>query len=235
MHLQLSPLELHDFDELVHQAAAYPPGDDLVAQPTPLCWPVKTPEEAETRLRVHFKKQRIRFKGDPTVRYMKVVDPATGTIISIARWHFYPNGFNFDSEIHWETYCPEELQVLPKDFNIPLYNYILSTRDSARMSWIPVNSPCWILTHMVTHASHRGKGAAGLLVKWGIEQAEKGGIPAYLEAGVMGTPVYKRYNFEPVGDLLDVDLKEHGLDMVFVMCKMVYYPRFRREKNSETV
>jgi GNAT superfamily N-acetyltransferase len=79
--------------------------------------------------------------------------------------------------------------------------------------------------HLVTLPSHQGKGGAGLLIKWGIEQAEKDQIPAYLEAGVMGRPIYERYGFVQIGDLLKVGLKEFGVDMSFTMCKMGYFPR----------
>ncbi|CAO2652742.1 Nn.00g021530.m01.CDS01 [Neocucurbitaria sp. VM-36] len=226
MQLQVCPLQLHDFDELVAHAASYPPGEDLVGPPTPICCAVTTREEAEARLAFHFNKQRNRFTGDPTVRYMKVVDNANNkSIISIARWHFYPTGYNFDTEIHWETHNPNPGQPIPRGFNIPLHNHILTTRDASRSSWTKANSPCWILMHMVTHPSHRGKGAAGMLIRWGIEQAEKDQVPAYLEAGVMGKPAYERYGFVQIGDLLEVDLKEFGVDTVFTMCKMAYFPR----------
>ncbi|KAF2713087.1 hypothetical protein K504DRAFT_461664 [Pleomassaria siparia CBS 279.74] len=227
MNLQLCPLQLQDFDDLVSHAALYPPGEDLVGQPTPTCCTVKTREEAEARLIFHFDKQRSRFTGDPTVRYMKVVDRAAdkNAIVSIARWHLYPNGYNFDTEIHWETQNLVAGQTVPAGFNIPLHNYILTTRDAARSSWIPANSPCWILMHMVTHPSYRGKGAAGMLIKWGIEQAERDQVPAYLEAGVMGRPIYERYGFVQMSHLLEVDAKKFGVDAVFVMCKMAYFPR----------
>jgi GNAT superfamily N-acetyltransferase len=230
MHLQLCPLELHDFDELVSHATSYPPGDDLVGPPTPICWLVKTREEAHARLAFHFNKQQSRFSHDPTVRYMKVIDTADkNSIISLARWHFYPNGYNFNTEIHWETHDLEPEQSIPHGFNIALHNHILTTRDAARSSWIPANAPCWILMHMVTRPSHRGKGAAGLLVRWGIEQAEKDHVPAYLEAGVMGMPLYERYGFVQVGDMLELDLKEFNVEIVFKMCKMAYFPRKKIE------
>ncbi|OBT60250.1 hypothetical protein VE03_10263 [Pseudogymnoascus sp. 23342-1-I1] len=233
MYFQLRPLDFQDFDELVSRGTSYPPGDDLVGPPTPICWPVKTRDEAQTRLDFHFKKQRSRFRGDPTVRYMKVIDTANkNPIISIARWHFYPNGYNFDTEIHWETHNLEPGQSAPRGFNIALHNHILTTRDAARSSWIPENAPCWILMHMVTHPSHRGKGAAGRLVKWGIEQAERDHVPAYLEAGRMGRPVYERFGFVEVGDMLQLDLKEFNVDMIFRMIKMAYFPREEVEEGT---
>jgi GNAT superfamily N-acetyltransferase len=168
---------------------------------------------------------------------MKVVDAANGNgIISIARWHFYPRGYSFEEEIHWETHnapdagtvgsAAEDEGQIPKDFNILLHNHILRTRDLARSSWIPANKPCWILMHMVTHPAHRGKGAAGMLIRWGIEQAERtgAGVPAYLEAGVMGRPIYERFGFVQVGELLEVDLEGCGGKGKFVMCTMAHFP-----------
>jgi GNAT superfamily N-acetyltransferase len=53
--------------------------------------------------------------------------------------------------------------------------------------------------HMVTRASQQGRGAAKMLIKWGMEQAERHGVPAYLEAGVKGKPVYEKLGFGQVG------------------------------------
>ncbi|PSN69729.1 hypothetical protein BS50DRAFT_295224 [Corynespora cassiicola Philippines] len=236
MPLQVLPLQLEDFGQLVSHAVSYPPGDDLVGPPTPICCPVKTREEAQDRLSFHFDKQKSRFIGDPTVRYMKVIDTEKQDfIVSIARWHYYPAGYNFDSEIHWETHSPPPDQIIPHGFNIALHNYILTTRDAARSLWTRPNASCWILMHMVTHPSYRGKGAAGLLIRWGIEQAEKDRVPAYLEAGVMGRPIYERHGFVQVGDLLQVELRDYGLDATFTMCKMAYFPRTMMEEGTKSV
>ena len=63
-----------------------------------------------------------------------------------------------------------------------------------------------------------------MLVRWGMEQAEREGVPAYLEAGVLGRPVYERFGFEQVGALLEVRLEEGGGDGAFIMAKMRYVP-----------
>jgi hypothetical protein len=224
MPLQLCPLAVSDFEDLISHATLHELNDDLVGPPTPICYPISTPEEALSRSTFHFSKQRARFIGDPTVRYMKVVDNDNykKSIVSIARWHFYPNGYDLTTQLHWELH---PLSPSPHQFNIPLHNHILSVRDSARSSWIPSNEPCWILMHMVTRTSQRGRGAAGMLIRWGMEQAEKEGVPAYLEAGVTGKPIYERLGFKQVGDLLEVNLREYGIQMTFVMCKMAYFPQ----------
>ncbi|EPE33358.1 Acyl-CoA N-acyltransferases (Nat) [Glarea lozoyensis ATCC 20868] len=235
MPLHILPLTLPDFLTLTIQGF-HAPGIDLTGQPTPLCWPITTHGEAQTRLDFHFAKQKERFLHDPTVRYMKVVDTTDKegeAIMSIARWHFYPAGYDYETESHWEVYDLDTIPNVPGGFNIRLYNHILSTRDSVRPSWIPPNEPCWILMHLVTHPAYRGRGAAGKLVQWGIEQAEASKTRAYLEAGVMGRPVYERFGFEQVGELLEVDCRGFGVKMSMAMCKMVYVPKSFEEGSGE--
>ncbi|KAH7024672.1 uncharacterized protein B0I36DRAFT_163633 [Microdochium trichocladiopsis] len=246
MPLEVRPLELADFATLIGHADAGEPGDDLVAPPCPVSWPVKTREEAQLRARCHFTWQRQRFLEDPSVRYVKVVD-TTGTsttstdpgagnddatareeeesdeIVAVARWHFYPNGYDYEREKHWEM-APSKLSdsdaaaaacdyYPPPNFNVALHNHILGFRDVFRPQWIPSDKPAWVLMHCVTRPRHRRRGAAGMLVRWGQEQAREmpggeggGGVAAYLEAGVQGAPVYERSGFAGVGEARIVDL-----------------------------
>ena len=224
MGLQLLPLATEDFATITDYANIFELGDDLVGPPVPLCWPVNTKEEARTRIQVHVAKQLQRFTEDLSVNYLKVVDDS-GSIVSVARWHWYPNGYSYKEEAHWETYPQTSLsEPWANRFNIPLNNFILGSRDAARDEWIGKDRPCWILMHMVTRSSQRGKGAARLLIQWGIEQAEKTGAPAYLEAGVMGRPIYEKMGFQQVGELMELDLGPFGVEAVFAMARMVYHP-----------
>ncbi|KAF2480182.1 hypothetical protein BDY17DRAFT_256402 [Neohortaea acidophila] len=45
------------------------------------------------------------------------------------------------------------------------------------------------------------RGAGTMHLAWGLEQADKLGIPAYLEASRMGRPLYERMGFQAVRDL----------------------------------
>ena len=77
---------------------------------------------------------------------------------------------------------------------------------------------------MVTRECYRKQGAASMLIEWGREQARKDGLPAYLEASAQGKPVYERCGFQQVGDLVPWDCKPHGIDLVFNIAKMAWYP-----------
>lgn len=74
--------------------------------------------------------------------------------------------------------------------------------------------------NMVTRESQRGRGAAGMLITWGAKQAEAEGVPAYLEASVLGKPVYIKYGFKEVGEASRYDLRPHGSDLIFVIAHM---------------
>lgn len=243
MSLQLQPLEVADFDILISHASLDPPGDDLVAPPNPVAWPVSTRSEAETRARHCFALQRRRLLQDPTTNFVKVVDADNGDIVAAARWHFYPQGYDYAAEAHWEMapetpLIPEGSQTdldenrhdvyPPPNFNLGLHNHILSSRDSFRPSWIPQNAPCWILMHLVTRPSQRRRGAAALLIRWGMDRARETGASAYLEAGVQGRPVYEKFGFEQVGPERRVDLRDHigdaGGPKEFVLANMRWSP-----------
>lgn len=237
MALRLAPVELSDFDTFVSHASLHAPGDDLTAPPNPVAWPVSTRAEAEQRARHCFALQKRRFQEDPTVRFLKVVDDSPeggGDIVAVARWHYYDGGYAYEREAHWEV-APltapgpaGDSDYPPPNFNVRLHNHILSARDSFRERWIPKGKPCWILMHLVTRPSQRRKGAAGLLVRWGMERSRESGVPAYLEAGVQGKPVYEHFGFVPVGEERRVGLE--GLGAVpgglkeFVMVNMKWDP-----------
>jgi len=220
---KLLEIQLEDFDTIINHADLYAPGDDLVGMPIPLCWSVTTPSEARRRLEFHMTKQKERFLGDSTARFLKVVNDKSGEIMSIARWHWYPEGYSYTKGIHWETFNPIEGQTWPQEMNIEAHNHILRIRDAEREHWTEKGKPCWILMHLVTRMSQRGRGAAKMLVNWGIEKARRDGAPAYLEAGVLGVPLYARHGFQTIGELR-VDLRPYGIESEIVMAKMGLFP-----------
>ncbi|KAF4995190.1 hypothetical protein FGRMN_5328 [Fusarium graminum] len=50
-----------------------------------------------------------------------------------------------------------------------------------------------------THQDWQGKGAGGLLLRWGVERADAEGLPCFLEATRKGKPVYEKLGFQSKG------------------------------------
>jgi hypothetical protein len=49
-------------------------------------------------------------------------------------------------------------------------------------------------------------------------------VPAYLEASVSGKPVYEKAGFQQVGEPVSWNMRPYGIDVVFDIAKMAYFP-----------
>lgn len=67
----------------------------------------------------------------------------------------------------------------------------------------------WYLEFIATRQEWQGKGAGGMLLRWGLEKSDEEGTETYLEASPEGLPVYKRFGFEGVERMV-VDLEGKG-------------------------
>lgn len=70
---------------------------------------------------------------------------------------------------------------------------------------------------------HQRRGAGAMLVKWGCSQADKAGLPAFLEASDAGKKLYERNGFAAVHteyfDLSKYDPSLTGLEANTVMIR----------------
>jgi predicted N-acetyltransferase YhbS len=76
---------------------------------------------------------------------------------------------------------------------------------------------------LVTDPEHHRRGAGELLVRWGTEQADEAQLPSFLEASLMGRPLYARLGFEPQEEEV-WDLKKYGLEGTDVSTPMIRQP-----------
>lgn len=60
-------------------------------------------------------------------------------------------------------------------------------------------------------------------MQWGLDHAEKIGLPAYLEASIFGYPLYKRLGFHDI-DKVVIRAEEWGGDYDKVYVAMVKEP-----------
>ncbi|KAI8714618.1 N-acetyltransferase domain-containing protein [Fusarium sp. LHS14.1] len=60
--------------------------------------------------------------------------------------------------------------------------------------------PHWYLECIGTHKDWMGKGAATLLMRWGLERADADKLPCFLEATPKGKPIYERFGFRTLGE-----------------------------------
>lgn len=73
---------------------------------------------------------------------------------------------------------------------------------------------------LVTYPKHHRRGAASLLLKWGIEQACKQNIPINLTASPVGISLYKKFGFQPLYET-KIDLTPAGLSQQYIHTGMI--------------
>lgn len=83
-----------------------------------------------------------------------------------------------------------------------------------------------VLNTLVTIPSYQGRGAGSLLIRYGLEAADKGDALAYLESSPRGYTVYAKHDFKRVEDF-PFKLKENGQMVDYVTVCM------RRERKSK--
>ena len=60
----------------------------------------------------------------------------------------------------------------------------------------------------------QGRGAAGQLIRWGLEQADRDGVEAYIEASPVGAPIYERFGWKAEAQVRALNGKYTELLMV---------------------
>lgn len=69
-----------------------------------------------------------------------------------------------------------------------------------------------VLLHILaTDPAHHRRGVGAVALEWGLREADRLGLEAYLEASDMGKPLYARWGFEEVGRM-DFDAREFGAE-----------------------
>lgn len=56
---------------------------------------------------------------------------------------------------------------------------------------------------LATHPEYKGRGCAGMLVKWGMRKAEEEGVECYVEAQDTSKGIFLKYGWEMVEEMME--------------------------------
>ncbi|KAK5111404.1 hypothetical protein LTR85_012178 [Meristemomyces frigidus] len=210
MHLTVQPVVPTDFDTAKHLYG--PETGDVVA---PLCaaiWHVDPTDTATAKHRAEWscQQQKELLEGAPTAHVVKVVDTDAKPgeeIVAIARWHEYKRGNEHIGDLELiGRKDRDDPATWPEGLDRDFYLGFCDEAYSARRAWMgeghywgmsTSNTP--FLTTIVTREPLRKHGAGSMLLDWGLEQAKKAGVPAYLEAVPQAMGLYAKHGFRDVG------------------------------------
>jgi GNAT superfamily N-acetyltransferase len=130
------------------------------------------------------------------ILYLKCVDTSTGEIIAGARWRYVKPITPGATERTWEEVeaaFTERMQ--PYDETEPeVLTALLDLFNKYKRENLGTR-PYYCLDTLVTLPQHERRGAGSMLVRWGCERADEVGVQAYLEASLIGAPLYARHGF----------------------------------------
>ncbi|KAI9652989.1 MAG: hypothetical protein M1821_007742 [Bathelium mastoideum] len=168
---------------------------------------------------------RQTFLSDPTAHLLKVTDPGTGTIIAVAEWHRCPARDDDDQPSSNKannepssTPKPSGEDPMPTEWapgaNVRAKEFFIGTFHRTHAE-VMRGRAHWLLSVLVTRPEAQGRGAGGMLVRWGVERADEEAWPCYLEASERGKPLYERFGFRGVKSM-EMDLGPWGREGVWV-------------------
>lgn len=112
-----------------------------------------------------------------------------------------------------------ELPTWPVGSDSKLANYFCSSFFSVHKRLMEGRKH-WYLELIATKPEFQGKGAAGMLMRWGLEKADEEGVESYLEASPEGKPVYEHFGFVEQEEL-EIDLEGKGREEKYAEVFMV--------------
>lgn len=150
--------------------------------------------------------------NDPHAHFLCITDPSSETpekILSYCKWN--------SPSAPVETNLPS----WPEGADVEIANHFFGNLVR-RHERIMRGRKHWYLELVATRPEAQGKGAAGMLLRWGIQKADEEGTETYLEASPDGKPIYEHFGFEEVERLV-VSLEGKGEtgESEFVECFMV--------------
>ncbi|GAB7349546.1 hypothetical protein MBLNU459_g0247t1 [Dothideomycetes sp. NU459] len=178
-----------------------------------------------------------KLRHDPVVHYMVVVDTALdplpqdleplpsevidpeklaaiaetaehqqGRPVGVAVWKIYPHDRGAD-ELAAEA-KKAQADGFPPNANTHMMEAFFGTVSAAKRKHLDGRAFV-LLDILATDPDHHRRGVGAVQLKWGLAEADKLRVPAYLEASKMGRPLYARYGFEGL-EPLDFDARPYG-------------------------
>ncbi|KAF4544268.1 putative gnat family protein [Lasiodiplodia theobromae] len=173
---------------------------------------------------VHLEQRKEKLRkalSKPNTHHLKVVDTDNNDeIIAGAIWSFFDNGRS-DEELKELEQPFEPIEEERERFGAAQKAFFGGYLHRVRRQL--GKTPHYFLNLLVTHPNHHRRGAGGMLVRWGTQQADKVGLICFLEASEAGRPLYKRHGFEDQETVV-FDFSKYGLSGTDTNTTMIRQP-----------
>ncbi|KIW25934.1 uncharacterized protein PV07_09068 [Cladophialophora immunda] len=149
----------------------------------PVLFPGPFPPEAKNERAEGLIKQ---FHEDPTVRWVKAIDTETGEIAAFAKWNIIK-----------EPREPARSRQFGPGCNVEACEEFFGGIHRKRNELMGGKAYC-LLDLLQTDPKYQGRGAGGMLIRWGLDVADELHLPAYLESSPAAHNLYQKFGFRDI-------------------------------------
>jgi GNAT superfamily N-acetyltransferase len=183
-----------DLDSLVHvYLSAFTPEPNHIA-----CFPNSTCSWESQAAWLHTRFSRRLNHPGPGERHFKVVESATSRMASFARWEFPHSAAEPASAMRDEA-GDMDADALPDGANVEACREMFGGLEKMQKKWVDEEN-MYLMGLLATDPQFQGKGCGTMLLKYGLEKADKEGRKAYIEATPAGLPLYKKLGWVVVDE-----------------------------------
>ncbi|KAF2137611.1 uncharacterized protein K452DRAFT_291428 [Aplosporella prunicola CBS 121167] len=191
MSFELQTISPADYEEMIAcgRSAFMNDALRLVLWPPHLADPENPNAEQEWRL------DRLRRVVEKGAVYRKIVDKENGNrIAGFAGWA-PPHETEEEKDIYSKM-------PLPKSLNKEALDVVTKYMHDAKEKFMGKgNNNFWYLFSICVSPDYQRKGIGAILMQWGMDQADKDGLPIYLESTPAGYSLYKKMGLETIGEI----------------------------------
>lgn len=136
--------------------------------------------------------------GNPGTTCFCAKDVTSGEIVGVSRWSFEEKPPQTKEEIDAKFQQESEnrqREPTVEGVNQELEQAYYRTAFFSEMETV-AGQTYTILRLLAVRPNHQRRGAGSLLLRHGLEKADRLGLPVYLDSGISGKPLYERFGFK---------------------------------------
>ncbi|KAF6225891.1 hypothetical protein HO133_009893 [Letharia lupina] len=140
-------------------------------------------------------------------RLTKVVEESSGKTVAFSKWD-YPHALTAEQRAEKKRKAMEDrLKKVVEGSNEGLMKDFFTQLIAGRERWL-VPEKTFFLHILAVDPAYQRRGLGSMLIRPGLEDADKAGAQTYIEASPDGLPLYLKHGWEPV-DKMVIDMGTH--------------------------
>ncbi|GFF78261.1 hypothetical protein IFM61392_00374 [Aspergillus lentulus] len=152
--------------------------------------------------------------SNPKMHLLVATDSTSNQVLGCSRWLMPDLSPIWRSESEMAVLSDEArakaaqmAQLRPAGMNVAVYDGVMKALEEMRRKYVREGDI--VLELLVTHPQHQGKGVGKALLDWGVRMADQKNARIYLEASPEGYPLYRKYGWRDVEDIV-IDYSVYG-------------------------